>query len=183
MIRFRVMFALAFVLAGLTGYTTVGAEQTEEEASGSKVLVGTFDSRAVAIAYYNTETHASYIKGLKAEHEKAKAAGDEERVKELTAEGEASQELAHKQGFSTWPVDNILEKIKGKIPEIAEQAGVDVIVSKWNMVYQRPGVELIDVTDLMVKPFNPDEEEILQLLNELKKHDPVPLEELKEHEH
>jgi hypothetical protein len=176
------MFALIFVLAGLTGYATVWAEPLEKEMSGSQVRIGTFDSRAIAIAYYNTEAHASYIEGLKAKHAKAAAAGDKERAKELEAEGEALQELAHKQGFSTWPVDNILETIKGKLSEIAKQADVDVIVSNWNIVYQRPGVEFIDVTEVMVKLINPDEQ-ILEMLEQLKKQDPVPLEELEKHKH
>jgi hypothetical protein len=177
------MFAMVFVLAGLMGYAPGEAEEPEEEASGSTVVVGTFDSRALAMAYYKSEAHAQYVKDLKAQHEKAKAAGDEDRVKELSAEGEASQELAHKQGFSTWPVDDILEKIKGKIPEIAEQAGVDIIVSKWDIVHKRADVEFIDVTVLMVQPFNPDEETLKLIEEELPKHDPVPLEELKTHEH
>ena len=182
MTRLRMILSL-IVLAGLAVYTTVGAvraEQPEEKTSGSKVRVGTFDSRAVAVAYARSETFSRYIKGLRAEYEKAKAAGDSTRVSELEAEGPAQQELIHKQGFSTWPVDNILEQIKGKIPEIAKQAEIDVIVSKWDIVYQGSGVESIDVTDLMVKPFDPDEE-TLKMLKELQKQDPVPLEELKEH--
>ena len=92
----------------------------------------------------------------------------------------ARQELISKQGFGTWPVDNILERIKEKIPEIAKQAGVDVIVSKWDIVYQRPGVEFVNVTDLMVKPLNPDEA-TLKIIKEIQKQDPIPLEELKNH--
>jgi hypothetical protein len=140
------------------------------------VVVGTFDSRVIAIAYYNTEAHKSYIEGLKTEHAKAEASGDKERVKELEAIGETSQNLAHKQSFSTWPVDNILEIIEGKIPEIAKQADVDLIVSKWNIVYQQSGHEFIDVTDVMVKLFNPDEQ-MLEMLEQIKKQDPVPLKE------
>ena len=140
------------------------------------VVVGTFDSRVIAIAYYNSEEHKSYIEGLKAEHAKAAESGDKERVKELEAIGETSQELAHKQSFSTWPVDNILEIIEGKIPEIAKQADVDLIVSKWNIVYQRSGLEFVDVTDVMVKLINPDEQ-ILEMLEQIKKQNPVPLEE------
>lgn len=167
------------VLAGLAGYTTVGAQQSEENTSGSKVRIGTFDSRALAVAYARSEAFGHYMKGLRAEYEKAKAEGDEKRVKELEAEGPALQELLHKQGFSTWPVDNILEQIKGRIPEIAKQADVEVIVSKWDIVYQRSGLEFVDITDLMVKPFDPNEE-TLKILKELQNQDPVPLEELKE---
>lgn len=180
---FRMICAvIAVVIIGMAVCATGKAEQPEEKSSQSRVRIGTFDSRAVALVYYNSESFRRYIRGLKAETKKAEAAGDRERVEELRIEGESSQEMAHKQGFSTWPVDNILEKIKGKIPEIAEQADVDVIVSKWDIVYQRPEVEFIDITDLIVKPFNPDEQ-TLGVLEELKKQDPIPLQELKECTH
>ncbi len=195
MTRFRMTCAvIAVVLAGLAVYTTVGAQQSEGKTSGSKVRVGTFDSRALAMAYYRSEAFKRQMNGLRAEYEKAKAAGDEKRVKELEAEGSsptwpdsgwpptpAQQELIGKQGFSTWPVDNILETIKAKIPEIAKQADVDVIVSKWDIVYQRSGVEFVDVTHLMVKPFDPDEK-TLKIIQEIQKQDPVPLEKLKKHD-
>jgi hypothetical protein len=90
------------------------------------------------------------------------------------------QDLLHRQGFSTWPVDDILEQVEGRIPAIAERAEVDVIVSKWTIVYERPGVEFVDVTDLMVEPFEPDEE-TLKIIEELKKQAPVSLEELEKH--
>jgi hypothetical protein len=172
---------IVVVLAGLAMHTTVGAQESQDKTSGSKVRVGTFDSRAVAMAYYRSEAFIRQMKDLRADYEKAKAAEDEERIKELEVEGPAQQELMHKQGFGTWPVDNILEKIKGKIPEIARQADVDVIVSKWNIVYQGSGVELVDVTDLMVQPFDPDEE-TLKIVKDIQTMDPVPLEELKDHQ-
>ena len=154
--------------------------QSQEKTSVPKVRVGTFDSRALAMAYFGSEAFNRQLNDLRAEHEKAKAAGDAKRVKELDTEGPALQELMHKQGFSTWPVDNILEKIKGKISEIATQADVEVIVSKWDIVYQRSGVEFVDVTDLMVRPFDPDEE-TLKTIADIQKKDPVPLEKLKKH--
>jgi len=182
MTRFRMAFAvITVVLAGLAMPTTAGAQESQKETSGAKVRVGTFDSRALAMAYYRSEGFVRQMQDMRAEYEKAKAAGDEKRVMELEAEGPALQELLHKQGFSTWPVDNILERIKGKIPEIASQADVDVIVSKWNIVYQRSGVEFVDVTDHMVKPFDPDEN-TLKIIKDIQGQDPVPLEELEGHE-
>ena len=178
--KLKMVFVLICVVVGLAMHPTARAEQPEEQTSGSKVRVGTFDSRAVAVAYGRSDAHRRHIEELTAEYEKAKATGDEKRVKELEAEGLAQQELLHKQGFSTWPVDNILEKIKGEIPEIAEQADVDVIVCRWDIVYQRPGIEFIDITDLLVRQFDPDEE-TLKMLKELQKRDPVPLEEFEKH--
>lgn len=172
---------LAACGAGPVACTTVGAQPSQEKTSGSKVRVGTFDSRAVAMAYFGSEPFNHQLNDLRAEHAKAKAAGDKKRDKELFAELRALGELMHKQGFSTGPVDNILETIKGEIPAIAKRADVDVIVSKWTIVYQRSGVQFIDVTDLMVRPFNPDEE-TLKSVKDVQKHAPVPLEQLKDHE-
>lgn len=174
--------AIALALAELAAHTTLGAEQSGGKSPGAKVRVGTFDSRAVAMAYVRSEAFERRFKALKAEHEKAKAAGDQKRVEELEAQGREGQELVHKQGFGTWPVDNILDIIREEIPGIAKQAGVDVVVSKWDVVYQRSGVELVDVTDLMVQPFDPDES-TLKLIQEVLKGDPVPLEELENHKH
>jgi hypothetical protein len=85
--------------------TTVEAGQVQERTSEPGIHVGTFDSRALAIAYYRSEAFSRQINEMKAEHEEAKAAGDEGRVRELEVKGSAQQELMHKQGFSTWRVD------------------------------------------------------------------------------
>jgi len=118
---------------------------------------------------------------MRAEYEKAKEAGDEKRVRELEIVGSAQQELMHKQGFSIWQVDNILQEIKEEIPEVAAQADVDVIISKWATVYQRSGVEFIDVTNLLVKLFDPNEQ-TLKLTKEIQQQTPIPLDELKKHQ-
>jgi hypothetical protein len=88
------------------------------------------------------------------------------------------QDLIHKQGFSTWPVHDILQNIKGEIPDIAAKAHVDMIVSKWDVVFQRDGDETVDVTDLMVAPFTPNEE-TRKILDSLRRTDPIPTERLK----
>ena len=182
MTRFRMAWALTIaVLAGLAAHTTAADQQSREQGSGSKVRVGTFDSRALALAYYGSEAFHRQLNDMRAEHEKARAEGDEKRVKELDAAGSALQELMHKQGFSTWPVDAILETIKERIPEIAAQADVEVVVSKWDMVYQRSGVAFVDVTDLMVSAFDPDDE-TLKAIKDIQKQDPVPLETRKTHQ-
>ena len=175
MMCFRMAYlVIAASLAWMAVCTTVEAQNPREPTSGSKIHIGTFDSRALAVAYYSSEAFLRQAGELRTEYEKAKAEGDEKRVKELEAEGPAQQELMHKQAFNTWPVDNILKMIEGSIPEIAKQANVEVIVSKWNIVYQQPGVVFVDVTDLMVKLFNPNED-TLKTIESLQKQDPVAL--------
>jgi hypothetical protein len=180
MARLRTIYCtIAFMFAVLTACSTAAAQTSQEKSAGSKMRVGIFDSRAVAIAYGRSDAFGRVIKSAKEEYEKAKSEGNEKRAKELEAEGSAGQDLMHKQGFSTYSVNNILEKIKERIPEIAAQANVDAIVSKWDIIYQRPGIEFIDVTDLMVKPFNPNER-TLGIIRELAKQNPIPLEEMKD---
>ena len=174
--------AIITTIAVLPLLPAVEAQTAKETTKGSTVRVGTFDSRALAMAYYRSESFKDHMKEMHARHEKAKTEGDEQLAEKLAAEGPALQELMHKQGFGTWPVDNLLEKIKAKLPEIAAEAGVDVIVSKWNIVYRQPAVKFIDVTDLMVKPFAPDQA-TLTVIEEIQKQDPVPLEDLKRHQH
>jgi len=144
--------------------------------------VGVFDSRAVAIAHAHTSAFQKRVSDMKAEHRRAKEAGDDDLVAEMEKRGEDLQHLLHKQGFGTWPVDDILATIQDELPDVAREAGVDVIVSKWQVVYQRPDVVLVDITDFIVQPFEPDEE-VLATIREMKHVDPVSLEELEEHHH
>ena len=183
MTRFTKTCAAIIITIGvLPLLSAVEAQTAKEKTKGSEVRVGIFDSRALAMAYYRSDAFKDHMKEMRARHEKAKTEGDEQLAKELAAEGPILQELIHKQGFGTWPVDNLLDKIKGKIPEIAAQADVDVIVSKWDIVYGQQTVKFIDVTDLMVKPFDPDQA-TLTIIKEIQKQDPVPLEKLKSHQH
>lgn len=181
--RMRVVVMKALVLACV--FAACSIFPASESLAGDKeegvLQIGVFDSRAVAIAYARSEPFRKRIDDMKAEHRKATEAGDEERAKELATTGPELQDMLHKQGFGTWPVDNILKEIEDAIPDIAEKAGVDVIVSKWDVVYQRPWVELVNVTDFMVEPFNPNED-TMKVLAEIQGQPPVPLDELTTHD-
>jgi len=172
---------LALVLAIISSYvicSIVRADEPGEKIKKANLRVGTFDSRAVAVAFAPTKEFNQSIKQLMDEHKKAKAEGDEKKVKELEAMGKAMQQKAHMQAFSTASVSEILEHIKDQIPAIAKEAGVDVIVSKWDVVYQAPSAEFVDVTDLMIKPFHPSEK-TLKIVESMKKIPPISLEEAK----
>jgi len=168
--------ALVLVFGSCLIYTSLRAEDPNTKTEKAKLRVGTFDSRAIAIAYVGTDDFKQALKKMKEEQKKAKAAGDEKTVKELGAKGQAQQQLLHTQGFSTASVGEYLESVKDKIPAIAKEVGVDVIVSKWDMVYQSPDAEFVDVTDQLVKLFKPDEK-TLKIGEDLRKIPPISLEE------
>jgi len=153
----------------------------EPKAETPKLRVGVFDSRAVALAYGQTPEepgYAPHFKRLMEDFKKAKAAGDAEKVKRLETQGRQEQDQLHQQVFSTGSVANILEKIKGQLPGIAKEAGVDLIVSKWDIVHQNPDCQTVDITQAMVKPFHPSEK-MLRGIQDLVKAPPMPLEEAK----
>lgn len=162
----------------------VGAVPAEEPAAlqpEAKLRVGVYDSRAIVVAFVGSPAYKAAdgkkLTEMMAEHERAKADGNQNRVAELEAQGKAQQVLLHKQGFSTAPVDEILKHIKDQIPEIAKAAGVGPIVSKWDKeaLAKYKSAELVDVTMALVDAFKPNDRQRKSAI-EIQKHDPIPLE-------
>jgi hypothetical protein len=170
---------MVLVALTLMGVGTAGAQ--EERADAPHLRVGTFDSRAVAFAYARSDMFEKWLDDLTTAAAEAEAAGDTARVRELGDQAQAEHALRSRQVFSTFPAYDVLERIESEIPKIAAEAGVDVVVSKWEIVYQRPGVEFVDVTDLMVKLFNLDDDALTNL-QQLLQQEPLPLSEFGEHE-
>jgi hypothetical protein len=114
---------------------------------------------------------------MQADYEKAKANGDQKRIDALKAEGAAGQKRLHMQGFSTAPVDDLLETIKDRLPAMEKKAGVEKLVSKWDKktLAQYKSAELVDVTLLLVDAFEPNEQQ-RKMAIEIQKHEPIPLE-------
>ena len=143
--------------------------------------MGTFDSRAVAVAYVQSDAFGNYLVAQQTDVakvlERAKTAGDETLVAELDALGPTMQKRLHEQGFGTAPVDDIIARIMDKLPNIAKEAGVDVIVSKWTLTYRSPAAKFVDVTGLIAAEFDPDER-TLKMIQSTVEADPVPLDEI-----
>lgn len=155
-----------------------------EKPVASTPRIGTYDSRAIAVAFVGSEVFEQTMADLKLRHDKAQAAGDKELTAKLEAEGIALQKELHKQGFSTAPVENILKHIASQLPEIKKQAQIDMIVSKWNTkaLAENPSAEQVDVTMFLVEAFKPNDKQKKSAV-EIQKHDPVPLEKMNDHKH
>jgi hypothetical protein len=138
--------------------------------------IGVYDSRAVAVAWVGSPAFEAAMKPLHDDLANAEAAGDARRVEEVKAEGEARQRQLHMQGFSTAPVDNILDLIKESLPAIRHQAGVEVLISKWDRkaLAKHPGAERIDVTMALVDALQPNEKQ-RRYATEVQQHKPIPL--------
>src|ERR1022692_1667905 len=144
--RFIVSSAVALcVMAGAAAFG-----QSKE----STLRIGVYDSRAVAVAHGNSTEVRKSLDAAKADYQKAKAAKDDKRVKEIETQMKARQRRLHEQGFSTGSIADILAKIKDALPGVAKKAGVDVIVSKWEVNYQSPEIKVVDVTDDLLALFH-----------------------------
>ena len=145
-------------------------------ASTDPKRIGVYDSRGIAVAYAGTEHHERETARLAEMLKQAKAAGDEKRAKEIDARIWSRRKRLHRQGFGGAPVDDILETIKDSLPEIRRQANVSALISKWDKKALRRyrSAERVDVTDLMVQPFNPNEKK-LKTIEAMKGRPPVPL--------
>ncbi len=142
--------------------------------------IGVYDSRAIAVAYGNSEEFRKSLDAVTADFKKAKAAKDDKRVKEIEAQMQARQRRAHEQGFSTGSVADIMAKIKDSLPGVAKKAGVDVILSKWEVNYQSPEVKVVDVTDDLVALFHVSAKG-LEWVKQIKTKPPVPIEQITDH--
>ena len=156
---FRVMcMATAVWIAALTGAISAqSTAATPVAVSGPKVRIGVFDSRLVALAYYNSDEHHKFMQDLMAQLQAARAANDTAKIADLEFRAPALQNLVHYQVFSNASIPNVMEKLAPELPKIAADAHVALIVSKWEVAFRDPDVEYVDVTDALVARFKPNE--------------------------
>lgn len=172
----RARFIVTALAAGVLTAVSSAYAQTAKPgpAPAQKVRVGVFDSRMVALVYYNSDEHRKFIRQLMSDMEAAKKAENTARVAELEFQGPALQSLMHYQVFSNASIPNITAKLQDDLARIAREQRVGVIVSKWDVAYRDPDVEYVDVTDALVERFHPDEK-ILKWMADGKTRQPIPL--------
>jgi hypothetical protein len=173
---FLAVMTLALLMLPIAG----PAQEATSAESTATVKLGTFDSRVLAIAYYRSDDFKQYVADVREQHTAAKKAGDQETVDRLEQMMVDGQVRTHKQGFGAAPIPEILELIKDEIPGIAEEAGVDVLVCKWDVLYQKQDSPSTDLSLRLAEHFNPDKA-TLKILKEIPTTDPVPLAELESH--
>lgn len=77
------------------------------------------------------------------------------------------------QGFSSAPIEDILDMVRDRLPRVAQQAKVAMIARAAD--YHDASVELVDITDDLVRLFDPDAH-TLKVVAELRKQEPVAIE-------
>lgn len=174
-----VVFPKRFVVGATVALWVLSGATVSAQLQAQKVRIGVYDSRAVAVAYANSTEWQEVMKATRADYEKAKAAKEEKQMKEIEGRMKLAQLRAHEQGFSTGSVAGVVAKVKGALPGIAQRAGVPVIVSKWELNYQSPDIELVDVTDEVVALFHVSDKG-KAWAKDIRTKPPVPMEEITE---
>lgn len=165
-----VVALLAILAMGVGG--AVAAPATKPS-----VRIGVYDSRGVAIAYARSAGFRESMTRLRGDFEQAKARGDSAQMKTLEQQGQWMQVRLHQRGFSTAGAGDLLARVADGLAGVAREAGVVLIVSKWEMPFKDPAVEIVDVTLPIARLFQPDEQ-TLQVLGGIAKQPPVPFDEL-----
>ena len=156
------MFLTLIMSSLLLAVTPVHTPQGQNDAKPTKkIKIGTYDNRAIAVAY--AASRHNPVKEKMAEYEKAKAAGDRKKMKELEAWGEHHQQLLHFQGFGRVPVNDLLEPVKDKVQELARNQGLAAVTQSCD--YAGGEVEIVDVTEELVKLYDPTDKTITMSRN------------------
>ena len=172
-------FAATLALVALTAGTIAVARQADRTGAApanDRVRIGTYDSRAVAIAYARSKPFLQRTSDLHAQHQRATEAGDQKAAGRLAKEGQELQVRMHLQGFSNAPVDEILAQVRDQLPEVAQRRGLIAIVPSTDF-RDDARVEVVDVTDDLVSLFDPDAQ-TQKIITDLKKQPPLPIEQV-----
>jgi hypothetical protein len=169
-----------------TAFSVLLAGCSAEPASNdgfSQERIGIYDSRAIAIAFTGGEVFQETMKEMRQEYEQATAAGDEATLTRIDTLMQERQKLLHAQGFSTAPVDELLEHYSDAIPALLEEAGASALISKWEgeALSQYPGARRIDMTESLIDLITADPKQRKAAFDILDQ-DPVPLESLEDHD-
>lgn len=109
--------------------------------------VGLVRRPELLVAYYTSVERAAYIDALTAKRDAAVACGDTALAKQCEAEGEASQDHAHRQLAGKAPLTDIIESLADVLPSIASETGVDAIHESGTY---RGKATTVDITDAVI---------------------------------
>ena len=172
-----VMFSQkCFLSIPIVGLILIGLFCIPEKGTNAQTIqrIGIFDSRAVAVAYYNSKysQNQQIFVSLGSQMKEAKEKDDKEAIAKIERERSLRQVLMHEQGFGKGSINNITETVKDKMAQLAKNENLNAIVSKWELVFSSTEVELVEVTEKIVDFFEPSEK-IRTMTKEIMKSEPI----------
>jgi len=171
---------LTIAAVGIVSFSLTDSRAAETNNPAARI--GTYDSRAVAYAWFWSARHQKQLHELMQSAREARAAADTNRFQKLDSELRQHQAEMHREVFSTAPAIEALAEVKDRLPQIEKTAGVATLLSQWDeqalKIY--PGAEKVDVTDALVREFITPTPQQQKVLAEMKKVKPLPLDQCEE---
>jgi len=164
------MFALKSIISVLVLFLLIIAGNINSYAQ-TKIRVGTYDSRLIAIAYYNSK-YFKLLPEVKERMNIAKEKNDTVTISSISKEMPLRQSYMHEQLFGKASVCYIIEEIKDKVSEFVKKEKLDFIVSKWEMSFINPNFEIVDISLKLANLFEPSKD-LSQMMNDLNNNEPV----------
>jgi hypothetical protein len=171
---FQILIAVVtmFVILMLDPVNQLASAQNTKSA----IKIGTYDSRVVAFSWSRSEYFNQHMIKFRQQSDSAEKVHDTARLKELSIGIMSHQHLMHQIVFSNGSIGFIMAIVKDKLPELAKSTGVNMILSKWELPFRDPSVEIIDLTYQVAALFKP-KERIEKMAGEISRQGPLPLNE------
>ena len=138
--------------------------------------IGTYDSRIVTFAWSRSDYFKQRLIKINRQSDSATKAHDTARVKELSIGAMSYQHLLHLTVFSNGSIGFVMAIVKDKLTELAKTAGVSIILSKWELNFSDPSIEIVDLTSQVAQLFHP-KENIDQMSKDISAQQPIPIDE------
>ena len=166
-----VLMMLATVLM-----TTAIISPASAQKKSSAVKIGTYDSRIVMLAYAKSNFFKEKLQKVSKESEELLNSKDSVKMKEGAMKMISFSFNMEKCVFTSASATPIINLVKDQFPEVAKKAGVSMIVSKGDLNYSNPDIEIIDLTQQISTLFDPAGADV-KTAAEISKQDPVSEEE------
>jgi hypothetical protein len=138
----------------------------------SKNRIGTYDSRIIAIWNFSSPEFQKEMTEMRTAFIKAKESNDTATVKILEQKGPLTQRILHDKGFGRGSVAEIIEKKQEELKLLAKSENLIAIVSKWELNYSNPDIEVVDVTVKLLEALNATDK-IIKMYDEMKTQEPL----------
>ena len=128
--------------------------------------VGLYDSRALAVAYCDSDGHKDQERRLKEALEKARQSGKADQIRQADRALWEARKRMHRQAFSTYPVDDILRQYPDEVDRIKREENLTALISRWDakMMDRHRHAERVDITERLVHLLTTDERRRLRAM-------------------
>ena len=150
--------------------------EADAQKNPKSIKIGTYDSRVITLAYSRSDTFNVRLSEMQKQSQADFQGSDSTKKVKAAYKMITFQFLLHQQVFCTGTASEIIAIVKDKLPQVAKDAGVSSIVSKWELTYNNPSVEIVDLTMPIAKLFNP-KGDFENIAKEIELQNPVPIEE------